>query len=193
MRDPIRKAKAATARGDYESAITVARNHRAVDSPPRLVRPTRMILATQMSSCFKCGRYSVLGGTTLTGRTPPVKSARKSLAYGSFGYQSSTTSNRQPYGRRPGHNRHSFAASVKSAATNRGAAMGEPTARRAGTSRPSTSSLGRVLRACRDRSSRGRLDQRYLRSADRGPGPGGRPLPQRRTRLNKLTSRGAPR
>jgi hypothetical protein len=49
------------------------------------------------------GGYSVPGGTTLTSRTAPVKSARKSLAYGSFGYQSSTTSNRQPYGRRPGY------------------------------------------------------------------------------------------
>ena len=37
----------------------------------------------------------------LVGCSVGIESARKSLAYGSFGYQSSTTSNRQSYGRRP--------------------------------------------------------------------------------------------
>jgi hypothetical protein len=54
---------------------------------------------------------------------------------------------------------------------HRGAGMGTNSAP-GGNIRPSTPRLGRVLRASRDFSIRGRLDQRHLRSADRGPGPG---------------------
>jgi hypothetical protein len=80
----------------------LAHDSRFCEPAPRAGSTDADDLGTRMSSCFKCDRYSVPGGTTLTSRTAPVKSARKSLAYGSFGYQSSTRSNRQPYGRKLG-------------------------------------------------------------------------------------------